>query len=282
LWSGESGRKKVQRILKAQKEAHGITWPIPLFLNFFLPKLSLPEHLEVLHGVIVKNKLDVCIFDPLYMALLTAANAGLAGNVYAMGVVLEPLTKLGQDTNCTIETCHHFKKTAAVDQDEPCSLEELSQAGVAEWCGQWILLARRSPYQSDGKHELYMRVGGRAGHASFWALDIDEGHPAEGPAGQKWEVAIRPVADARAETQQAREDKKAKAREARDNDDRRRMLEAMRRCPEGDTIKKLSELAGMNNERGAAAIRSLLGEGRIKKVDIKKHTRTETGYVAKE
>jgi len=280
LWSGESGRKKVQRILKAQKETHDIDRPVPLFVNFSLPKLSLAEHLEVLHQVIEESKLDVCIFDPLYMALLTEKTAGLAGNVYAMGVVLEPLTRLGQATNCTILTCHHFKKNAAVDQEEPCSLEELSQAGVAEWVGQWILLARRSAYKSDGQHELFMRVGGRAGHASFWALDVDEGHPANGPDGQKWEVAIRPVADAREEAKAAAETRRIEQREKRDADDCRKMLEAVRRCPNGETQKELSKLSGISNERGATAIRTLLGEGRISKVEIKKNRRTEAGYVA--
>ena len=278
IWSGESGRRKVQRILTAQRETHGIISPIPLFLNFALPKLSLQEHLEVLHDVITKNEIDVCIFDPLYMALLTANNAGLAGNVYAMGVVLEPLTQLGQATNCTIEACHHFKKTVAVDQDEPCSLEELSQAGVAEWAGQWILFARRSSYQSDGKHELYMRVGGRAGHASFWALDIDEGHPADGPAGQKWELAIRPVSDARAEAKKAAEKRKIEQRERQDSEDRRKMLEALRQCPDGDTKNALRGPAGLNGERAADALRSLVGSGHAEMFQAKKYTRMETFY----
>ena len=279
VWSGESGRKKVQRILRAQREAHGIDRPIPLFLNFSLPKLSTAEHLEALHEVIQENKLDVCILDPLYMALLTAANASLAGNVFAMGVILEPLAQLGQESNCSILTAHHFKKNAAVGQDEPCSLEELSQAGVAEWAGQWLLLARRTPYASDGKHELFMRVGGRAGFASFWALDIDEGHPDEGAAGQKWDVSIRPVSDAKAESREAAERKKVEQLEKRDAEDRRRILEAARRCPEGETQNELCKLAGLSKERGANAIRSLLGEERVKRVEILKNKRQETGYV---
>ena len=280
LWSGESGRKKVQRILRAQRDTHDIRDPIPLFVSFALPKLSMADHLSVLHEVITANRLDVVIIDPLYMALLDASNAGLAGNVYAMGVILEPLSSLGQETNCTIATCHHFKKNAAVDQEEPCSLEELSQAGVAEWAGQWILLARRTPYASDGRHELFMRVGGRSGHASFWGLDIDEGDPSEGADGQRWDVGIRPITDVRTEAAQAKEQKRIKQQEERDNEDCRKMLQAVRRCPEGDTQTQLAKLAGLNGTRGATAIRTLLGEGRIERIEIKKHTKVETGYVA--
>jgi hypothetical protein len=70
---------------------------------------------------------------------------------------------------------HHFAKTRLSNPSDPATLEELSQAGMAEWARQWILLERREPYAFDGRHAMWMRTGGSAGHAGLWALDVNEG-----------------------------------------------------------------------------------------------------------
>ncbi|MCY2987860.1 MAG: AAA family ATPase [Planctomycetota bacterium] len=142
-----------------------------VYWSFDLPKLCRDDHLAAMGEVIRQRGIEVAVIDPLYLTLLDARTAGQASNVFAMGPALAPLTALGQATGCTILLAHHFRKTGANDPDEPASLEQLSQAGVAEWVRQWVLLERRSPYQADGRHELYLRTGGSAGHAGLWALD---------------------------------------------------------------------------------------------------------------
>ena len=95
--------------------------------------------------------------------------------MFLMGSLLQGLTKLGQRTNCTIILLHHFRKGGQADDENPAGLEELAQSGVAEWARQWLLLQRRVAYQNDGKHSLWMRCGGSAGHSSLWGVSIDEG-----------------------------------------------------------------------------------------------------------
>ena len=79
-------------------------------------------------------------------------------------------------------------------------LEELTMSGAAEWARQWILLAAAGAYQGDGRHLLWMRCGGSAGHSSLWGVTIDEGQlDPDTFTGRTWDVTVAPVADARAE-----------------------------------------------------------------------------------
>jgi len=278
-WSGESGAATIRAKARAVAAARGFALgDADVFWSFDLPKLARADHLSAIADVITKRNIDVAIIDPLYLSLLDASTAGQASNVFAMGNALQPLSELTAATGCTILLCHHFRKSAG-DPDEPAALEELSQAGVGEWARQWMLLARRSPYQADGRHDLWLRAGGSAGHAGLYALDVDEGDPAGFESeGRRWDVTVRSVADARDETRRAAEDRKAEQQAQRDEDDRRKMLEALRRTPDGDTVKALRQLAGLSNERAANALRSLVGEGRAEGCEIKKYRRTETGY----
>lgn len=278
-WSGESGAATIKAKAKAAAQAKGIDAASVLW-SFDLPKLCRDDHLAAMAEVIRDRGIQVAIVDPLYLSLLDAQTASQAGSLFAMGVALAPLTEMTQPLGCTIILAHHFRKTGAPDPDEPASLEQLSQAGVAEWTRQWVLLERRSAYQADGKHSLYMRTGGSAGHAGLWGLDVDEGiRTAESPDDwRRWDVSIRPIGDIRSETRQAADTRRAEQLRQRADEDRRKMLEALRRCPEGETLTALRSLAGLSGSRAADAVRALVGEGRAESCDITKHKRQETGY----
>lgn len=280
VWSGESGAATLKDAARRIAEARGIT-AANVDWSHDLPKLSRIDHLQWLEQVIEERGIEVAIIDPLYLSLLSAANAGQAGNVFAMGSALEPLTAIGQRTGCTIIALHHFKRSAAMDTGEPASLEMLSQAGIVEWCRQWILLARRSAYSSDGLHELWLRCGGSAGHASFWALDVDEGViDPETLEGRHWHVQVSAPHEARETQRQNAEAKKADQLRDRDDQDRRRMLSALRQFPEGQSKSILRDLAGLNADRAGKALTDLMTEGRAELCNVTKNKRTETGYRA--
>ena len=281
FWSGESGagtlRETARRVAKSRDvelRDCSILW------GFSLPKLSRDDHLQALAETITERELDVVVVDPLYLAMLDPTTAGLAGNIYAMGSLLQPLGEIGQNTGCTILVLHHFKKSGQVDPNDPAPLDELSQSGIVEWCRQWILLQRRESYAGDGHHELFMRCGGSTGHAGLYALDIDEGiyDPDKPDGGRFWEPVLLPIGDAREQTQRDQERKKAEQREERGSEDQRKMLEALRRCPEGETKNVLRELAGLSGARAADALRTLIGEGRAEMLEMRKATWKGTGY----
>jgi hypothetical protein len=281
VWSGESGvstmRETARRIATAkcvELADCSVLW------SFSLPKLSHMTHLDHLRQTITDNGIQVAIIDPLYLALLDAETAGHASNVFAMGAALQPVGEIGQQTKCTMVVLHHFRKSGQADPDEPAALEDLAQSGVVEWARQWILLARRSPYASDGRHQLWLRAGGSAGHAGLYAVDVVEGvfDPDTADGGRRWDVAVRSVTDVRAEVRKAKGDHKAQQIAKRQDDDRGRMLEALLRCPSGETITALRQLARLSGTRAGDSLRTLVGEGLVETCEVKKYTRTETGY----
>jgi replicative DNA helicase len=278
FWSGESGAATIKAKAAAAAKAKGVN-AASVYWSFDLPKLCRKDHLMAMAEVIRQRGIDVAIVDPLYLTLLDARTASQASNVFAMGPALAPLSAMGQETGCTILVAHHFRKTGTSDPDEPASLDQLSQAGVGEWVRQWVLLERRSPYQADGHHALWLRTGGSAGHAGLWALDVDEGvRTVECQANwRRWDVQVRQATEVDAEVKRNTEKRKVEKQAERDADDCRRMLNALQSHPP-ETLKALREVAGLDNKRGGKAICRLVSEGRAEQVEIKKHTRMETGY----
>lgn len=284
FWSGESGLWTIRETALRIAKSRGVSLPeLPIHWGFALPKLSRADHLAALKNVIVERQLGVAGIDPAYLAFLTPDNAGVASNVYAMGSLLQPIGEIGQETGCTMILLHHFKRTAQSDKDEPASLEELSQAGMVEWARQWLLLARRSPYQADGTHQLWLRAGGSAGHAGLFAVDVGEGvyDVDQEDGGRYWDVNVRASHDAQADARRERDQQKADQQAERDDEDRRRLLAALRQFPSvGETKRVLGDISGLRGERLSRAILALIQEGRAESCEVQKHTRIEAGYRA--
>jgi hypothetical protein len=199
--------------------------------------------------------------------------------LFLMGSMLQPLTQLGRDTRCTIILLHHFRKGGQPDNDNPAGLEELAQSGVAEWARQWLLLQRRSPYQADGVHSLWLRCGGSAGHSSLWGLTIEEGLiDPETFEGRKWEVTISPAADARQQAQRERDHRKALEIERREDEQQQRLLAVIRATPNGDTERALSKAAGMKADTFGRAIFVLRQQGRAESCKVTKNGVSYDGW----
>jgi DNA-binding MarR family transcriptional regulator len=85
---------------------------------------------------------------------------------------------------------HHFRKVGK-SYTEPPELEDLSQAGIAEFGRQFILLKRREAYEQDGNHCLWLVWGGSAGHQGQGILEAHDGvYP-----DRKWEVKLSKTRD---------------------------------------------------------------------------------------
>ena len=236
-----------------------------MFWSFSLPKLGRGDHIEALAKLIEMHSLDVVIVDPLYLSLLEAEDSGKPSNVFFMGSKLLPLSELGQATGCTVVLLHHFRKSGNGDGEE-VALEELSQSGVAEWARQWLLLARRSAYQHDGKHELWMRCGGSSGHAGLYGVDVNEGTIDEHFDGRTWEVDVRPGHEIIQTTRQDRRQAKADQQREEDEAAQRQIVEAMRtrlRRGEGVFPSKLRSYTGVGEQRLARLLVNLVDQGII-------------------
>jgi len=177
--SGESGLAKIRqtaREIAASRSKslsdYSILWASDIydFTSF--------RDLDVLKLTIEKQQITVVVIDPAYLYLSALGES--SANIFASGEVLRELTKLCQQTGATIGLLHHFRKSGDGEKhkfNEP-ELSWLSGSAFGAWARSWILINRRSAYDPEMKpqyHELWMNVGGSAGHSHRWAVDVWEG-----------------------------------------------------------------------------------------------------------
>jgi replicative DNA helicase len=273
--SGESGQASIQnvarRVCKSKKidlKQCDILW------GFRLPWLSSQNDLMALSRGIMENGIEVVIIDPLYLCLL-AGNAGLqASNVYQMGPLLLGVAQTCLDAGATPILVHHTTKTsgqtARNEGYEPLELDNLAFAGVAEFARQWMILSRREKYDSEsGEQKLWFNVGGSAGHSGLYGLDIREGILNDRFSGREWLVSVQTATNARDAAARAKREQKDKEKQARDVDDRAKVLRALEMYPDGETAKAIGNEAGIGN-RSAGVLLDLLRELQVVRTTIRK------------
>lgn len=243
--SGELGGPTLQAISRAIRRERHIIEDLPIHWAFKSPQLSFVEHLTACRKEIERTRSKVFMIDPAYLSLLSAHNAGDAGNLFSMGSVLRGFGQVGLDTGATLVLIHHFRKPLRRRGDfEPPTLEDFSFSGFAEWARQWFLLGRRSAFTpGDHRHELYFEVGGTTGQSSAWALDVNEGEPRDF-IGRRWDVELKPWAAA-SESPPGRHDRRTAERLDRWG----RLVATLQRYGSEDlTVSRLRNLIGGRRE----------------------------------
>ncbi|MCA9007359.1 MAG: AAA family ATPase [Planctomycetaceae bacterium] len=263
IMSGESGAATIQETFSRISKSYG--W-LPqsvegLHICFKLPSLTNPIDLSSIKRYIKENKLDVFIFDPVYLCLNLGDGAS---NLFLVGDKLKLLTELGQETGCTIIIAHHTRKSNGQNQFAEPELEEIAFAGFQEWARQWILVGRREEYKPDepGVHKLWFRAGGSAGHNQCWALNINEGS-IEDEGGRIWETRLFPAKNARAEKQTEREQRKQEQKEAQAQKDKDNVLRVLESAEGPLTASKVRDKANLPTIRNNVALESLVESGSV-------------------
>ena len=281
FFSGESGKYSIQRIARAVCASRGIELSeTGTFWTDRLPQVGDAGHLAALKQTIVDKKLGAVGIDPAFLCLLGGAPMINTANVFQMGSLLLGLTEIGQETGCTILLIHHVRKNRGQDvgRYDPIELEEIAYAGFSEWARQWLLIGRRSQYEiGSGTHELWLTVGGSAGHNGLYSLIIDEGQFEEN-GDRCWRVTVASASEAKAAAREAKETAKVEAREAQLLARCKKVLKALRRHPNGETANVLKTQSGINTANFQEAIDRLIEDGAAVEVEVFKRNQ-KTPYV---
>jgi hypothetical protein len=216
------------------------------------------------------NGADVLFLDPVYLCLDTDNKES---SVFAMGRQLKPLAEACQEIGTTLVLLHHAKRTKQSDGYRPMQLSDLAFAGFPEFARQWLLISRRSEFNPDtGLHQLYLNIGGSAGHHSLWALDIDEGHF----PSRTWEVTLSKSSEARRLAAAQREEEKQAAaaernRVAMEVFKKKAIIALGQVGPE--TAERIRDRAGIHKAKWPSVRAELYGDGAIIDVVIEKNGR---------
>ena len=275
IMTGESGEATVNETLKRIARAKGVELNDDLMVSHDLPRIEDPSHVRAFKQAMREYRPEVVVLDPAYL-MMTGDDAQ---SLFKTGAVLRDLAEICKGEGAGICVCHHTRKKSThrgIDPFTPPELEDLSYAGFQEFARQWILYSRREAYdpEQSGHHELWLSLGGSAGHSSLWSVTVDEGLRTD-PGGRRWDVAVNPPSVARQNSQREAEER----RDAQKNAQHRLRVQAAREAIE-DAIMSLprnegtrSAIVSKSGKRGVAfddAWDALIDEGKLQPCEISK------------
>lgn len=282
VMSGESGAATIQETARRVCRSKGLMLRNlnNVFWSFKVPQLDNKVHIQALKDFILKESLEVLILDPTYLMMMGIGDN--AGNLFIVGRFLKALGDVAEETGCTPILCHHLRKGIG-EPYEPAELENIAWAGFQEFVRQWILLNRRVKYNPEqgAHHELWMSVGGSAGHSGLWGVDIDEGSR-DDPGGRRWDVSINAATQCQKEQSEKSNDGVHKSREQvklkKRTKDTQSVIDALAMYPAGESIRQLRDVAGLRDTRVKQILDELLERGEVETDTMRKHTRSVTIY----
>lgn len=253
--TGESGEWGVRDTAQRVAQAKGVLLPdCTVTWGFELPRLSFETDLLALRTALQAGQVEVVFIDPAYLCLMSGNPDLRVNNVFSVGPLLLSVSRLCQGIGATLVLVHHASKGAEFNRaqsGEPMELEDLSQAGFAEFARQWLLVNRRAKFEpGSGKHRLWLNVGGSTGQSGLWGVDIDEGKLGDDFGGRMWDVRVLGVDEARRQALIVREEQKAESRQTKEADQLRAVEEALAAYPEGESVTVISKAAGLSRGVG--------------------------------
>lgn len=267
--SGESGEFTLQETAKRVCVAKGVEPPSNMGWQFDLPQFSsVADMLELSRGL-ERDKIEVCVIDPLYLCMFSGMDASQATNLYAMGPLLRRAADACLRIGCTPVLLHHFKQGVQRERFDPPQLEDLSFSGIQEFSRQWVLLGRREQYHpGTGEHKLWLAVGGSTGHSGLWGLDIDEGTLGDDFTGRKWEVELRTFDEVKEGKQARATEKRTEKRRRDDDDDDRKVMGAVDRLDgdrKGAGVEKVRAETRLSKNRMKRAVERLVTQQQLER-----------------
>lgn len=195
-----------------------------------------------------------------------------ASNYFIQGELLRGMGEVCTNAGCTMILAVHNKKGKA-DPFAPPELEDIAWAGFQEYFRQWLLIGRRELYKpGTGEHQLWMNVGGSAGHSALWAVDVAEG-TRETLGGRFWDVNVMHADEARGQVEDRKEANKEAERQEKLERDKKAVCNALAKFPDGESKSMVRDTAGLYTTKFNAALSALLADGAVVSCEIIKGRR---------
>jgi len=274
--SGESGKSAIldaaRRICRAKNvdfHSCGVLW------GFELPRLSSEADMATLGAALVEHGIEVVIIDPLYLCLLAGDTQGRqAGNMFDMGPLLLRVAQACLAAGATPVLVHHARKqnqNGRAKGSEPLDLEDLAFSGVAEFARQWVLLSRREKFDPDvGKHELWLSVGGSAGHAGLYGVDVREGVMDDGFGGREWQVTVYGAPQIVQGRQRAKAAEKTLAKDVEREAEQQKVVNVLNGATVARTVPDIADAAGVSKDKTRKRLAELLQRGVVVRTNVPK------------
>lgn len=244
----------------------------------WVPYIPDIEHLAILEHEIKRTKATIVILDPMYQML----DGDTAMSYSLNGQQLRTISQVCLNLGATPIIIDHAKRSSEnVKLYAPLELDDVSGAGKAEFFRQWILISRRRKWEPGQPHELWMSIGGSAGHASILGVSIDEG--VDESTGER---GYRVTTESGRETRDAMAEQRQRNKEERARKQREEKLESY--CEKvllamlgGDpkTKSELCTIAGLNAANAASAIAKLLRVKTIETTEKKVNGRLYEAFI---
>jgi len=254
MLSGESGPAKLQTTFQLIARARDLSLNTEMIQieHEVIPQLACQEHLRVIADTITELRAEVVILDPLYLMLLGGSDRPInPADMFQMGKLLRAVDEAIRKTKATLILVHHATK-AAGRKYEPLDLDDLSQAGIAAFARQWLLLSPKAKFKSEtGTHELFLEIGGSAGHFGSHVMTVVEGRGTDGLHEKRWHVLIKPASDAREHDLRDKEHRREVESHNAVMADLDRLVEELGKLPSGEglTQNKAAGRLGRNHNR---------------------------------
>lgn len=270
--SGESGAATIQETFSRVCKAKNVSPKLGDMLRwcFDVPLLSDLDAVDELVAELSIYGTDAAILDPLYLMLGDID----AKNLFEMGSRLRIISDLFVKADITPMIVHHANKQLKVG--EPMELADLAYSGLEQFGRQFVLLNRRTRYADDGSHDLWLRVGGSAGHGGLWNVRIEEGLTDEKFSGRTWNVVVQSLTEAKATLAKQKAEEKQKTADEKREADRNEVLRVIDLEAEagrdGATKTIIRVRSGFGSQKLDPLLAELVEFGHIEPCEVEKAT----------
>jgi hypothetical protein len=262
--SGESGMRTLRETAIRVCTARGLRLADLSDQLIWCPDLPLLPDVEGMNefvGVLADRKAEVVVLDPMYLMLGDVDEK----SIFRVGAMLRVVAEMLAKKGATLVLLHHANRH--LQPGAVMTLRDISYAGFAAFARQYILLSRRTEYKHSGEHELWMNVGGSAGHGCLRAVDVSEGIIDDQFRGRKWEVSVYTLDETKQTNAEQREtqriEKKAQERK-KDDSAILQAIESLTNEGKVPTVTKIRDAAFLSSDRTNSALDRLLEDDIIK------------------